>query len=96
MVLDNSHFDTTFQSTVDSAINFSRQQETVAQERGGADSAPTTNKMWNCIVSDMDFPATYYNVSYVTTQLARTDQTLCGFKGLLILLFQFPLRGGSS
>jgi hypothetical protein len=56
---------------------------------------PDINEMWNCIVSDMNYPATCYNVSYITTQLVKTDQTLCGFKGL-ILLFQLPLKEGSS
>lgn len=44
---------------------------------------PAINETWNCIVSDMNFPDSCYNVSYITTQFAKTDQTLCGFKDLI-------------
>lgn len=52
--------------------------------------------MVNCIVYSMNYPAAYCNVSYIATQLADKGQTLYGFKGLLALLVQLPLREGSS
>ena len=52
--------------------------------------------MLNDIVYAMTYPATYCNVSYIATQLAEKSQTLYGFKGLLALLVQLPLREGSS
>lgn len=33
---------------------------------------PAINEMWNCIVSDMNFPDTCHNVSYITTQPRQT------------------------
>lgn len=52
--------------------------------------------MLNCIVYAVNYPATCCNASYIATQLAKTGQTLYDFKDLLTLLFQLPLREGSS